>query len=533
MRVIENLSYYSKKNYHYFFLFILSLNYLIPLLIFGRITLFYPDALELEIVYNKFIGEFVKGNLNSIDILSGHLKWEYLRRLFSPIYYLYALNNELAHWLVDILLKVTAYISFFILAKKISKNNLLNGLLACIFASTTDQTHLGFGLAISPYLIYLIAFKDQIKIKNILIIIFFGLNADLMTTIWIIPFICLISHFINKKIIINKKLHATKILFAFSIFLVVASSNLIITALYGEQMHREEYIRESLPFLQNIIMAIKQLFKIPDTFDHQMLHNVQYAIFLIPGVIASLIWRDKSSLKFLSLILSIILILFFLRSELFINFQNNSQGLIKTTNFNYINGTLPLIYMLFLLYLCSKTKIFKLLVMPLFVSLMFFQIDASIVPFAKKYVFKNKLEYKNLYTFKGYYDYKEYLEIKKIVQDKRTISIGLNPMVAAMNDIKVIDGYYTVYPLSHKKRYRKIIEDEIDNNYFLKNNFDNWGNRIMIYFSPSENPYENKIKFNEAKKIGVEYVISKYNLQNKDLVLIKKIAKDLHLLKIL
>ena len=79
--------------------------------------------------------------------------------------------------------------------------------------------------------------------------------------------------------------------------------------------------------------------------------------------------------------------------------------------------------MLFLLYLCSKTKIFKLLVLPLFVSLMIFQIDASIVPFAKKYVFKNKLEYKNLYTFKGYYDYKEYLEIKKIVKDKRTISI--------------------------------------------------------------------------------------------------------------
>ena len=41
------------------------------------------------------------------------------------------------------------------------------------------------------------------------------------------------------------------------------------------------------------------------------------------------------------------------------------------------------------------------------------------------------------------------------------------------------------------------------------------------------------LKFNEAKKIGVDYVISKYNLQNKDLVLIKKITKDLHLLKIL
>ena len=67
MRVIENLSYYSKKNYHYFFLFILSLNYLIPLLIFGRITLFYPDALELEIVYNKFIGEFLCCSADVLD----------------------------------------------------------------------------------------------------------------------------------------------------------------------------------------------------------------------------------------------------------------------------------------------------------------------------------------------------------------------------------------------------------------------------------------------------------------------------------
>ena len=522
-----------KKNYHYLFLFILSLNYLIPLIVFGKITLFYPDALEVEVVYNKFIGEFVKGNFNSIDIMSGHLKWDYLRRLFSPIYYLYAFNNELAYWLVDIILKITAYISFFTLAKKISKNNLLVGLLACLFASTTDQTHLGFGLAISPYLIYLISFKKQINFKHYLIIIFFGLNADLMTTIWIMPFICLTSYFINKKILDDKKIHIIKILSIFNIFLFLASANLIYVSLFGEALHREEYIRESLPFLQNTIMAINQLFKIPQTLDHQIIHNVQYAIFLIPGVIASLMWRDRNSLKFLSLILSIIIILFFLRSELFINFQNNSQGLIKTTDFRYINGALPLIYMLFLLYLCSKTKIFKLLFLPLFASLMFFQIDASVVPFAKKYVFKNKLEYKNLYTFKGYYFYDEYLEIKKIVKDKRTMSIGLNPMVAAMNDIKTIDGYFTVYPLSYKKKYRKIIEDEIENNLFLKNGFDAWGNRIMIYFSPNENPYDNKIKFNEAKKIGVDYVISKYNLQNKDLVLIKKITKDLHLLKIL
>ena len=523
----------NKKNYHYLFLFILSLNYLIPLIVFGKITLFYTDALEVEIVYNKFIGEFVKGNFNSIDIMSGHLKWEYLRRLFSPIYYLYAFNNELAYWLVDIILKITAYISFFTLAKKISKNNLLVGLLACLFASTTDQTHLGFGLAISPYLIYLITFKEQIKLKHYLIIIFFGLNADLMTTIWLMPFICLISYFINKKIVNNKKLYTIKILSIFNIFLFLASANLIYTSLFGEVLHREEYVRMSVPFFENLITAFKELFKIPSTFDLQLFLNIQYMIILIPGIIISLIWRDRISLKFLSLIISIIIILFFLRSETFINFQNSSQGLIKTTNFNYIRLCLPLLYVIFLLHLCNIKKIFKLMIVPISISLIIFQIDSSIVPFTKTYLLKNKSEYKNLYTFKGYYSYDEYLEIKKIVKDKRTMSIGLNPMVAVMNDIKVIDGYYAVYPLTHKKRYRKIIEDEIENNIFLKNNFDNWGNRIMIYFSPNENPNENKIKFTEAKKIGVDYVISKYKLKNKDLELVKTISKNLYLLKIL
>ena len=92
--------------------------------------------------------------------------------------------------------------------------------------------------------------------------------------------------------------------------------------------------------------------------------------------------------------------------------------------------------------------------------MIFFQIDASVV-FVKTYIYKTEPNYKNIYTFKGYYSYDEYLEIKQIIENKRTISIGLNPMIVAMNGIKIFDGYYNVYPLSHKKRYRKIIEDEM------------------------------------------------------------------------
>ena len=518
---------------HFLFLFILSLNYLIPLIIFGKITLFYADALESEIVYNNFIGEFAKGNFNSIDILTGFITWEQVRRVFNPIFYLYAFNFEFSYWLIDIILKISAYISFFILAKKINKNYLLNAMLACLFASTTDQVQFGFGLAISPYLIYLIISKDQIKFKHYLIIVLFGLNSDLMTTVWLMPLICFASYFINNKIIENKKINAIKILSTFNIFLFLTSAHLILFSFFGETTHRDEFIRSSLPLFENLTFAIKQLFRIPYTFDHLFFQNIQFAVFLIPAILITLIIKDKISLQFLFLIIFVILILFFLRTETFIKFQNSSQGLIKTTNFTYINVGLPLIYVIYLLYLCKVKKILKLMLVPISISLFIFQIDASIVPFTKAYILKDNSEYKNLYTFSGYYSYDDYSEIKKIVKNKRTMSVGLNPMIAAINEIKVIDGYYNIYPLSHKKRYRKIIDEEIENNYFLKNNYDAWGSRLMIYYKPDENYLNNKIKFKEAKKIGVAFVISKYMLQNKDLELIKKVNRSLYLFKIL
>ena len=45
----------------------------------------------------------------------------------------------------------------------------------------------------------------------------------------------------------------------------------------------------------------------------------------------------------------------------------------------------------------------------------------------------------------------DYKKIKNIVGNKRTLSLGVDPMVAVMNDVYVIDGYHSLYPLSYKK----------------------------------------------------------------------------------
>ena len=86
-------------NIRFFILSILALNYLIPILFFGNVTLFYHDALDSEIVYNHVIGKYLNGNKEAISLfLNDQIKLEYLRRLYQPFTYLYMLlDTEVAY----------------------------------------------------------------------------------------------------------------------------------------------------------------------------------------------------------------------------------------------------------------------------------------------------------------------------------------------------------------------------------------------------------------------------------------------------
>ena len=120
-------------------------------------------------------------------------------------------------------------------------------------------------------------------------------------------------------------------------------------------------------------------------------------------------------------------------------------------------------------------------------------------------------------TFDNYYKYKDYAFIKNIVKNSRVMSVGLDPMIAVMNDIKVIDGYHTIYPLSYKIKFRKIIENELDKSILLKNYYDNWGSRVYAFYNDKDNIILN---FKFAKKLNADYVISKFPIKNKDLKII-------------
>ena len=98
----------EKQKIHLLFFLLMSLNYIFPLLVFEKITLFYHDTLDSEIVFNTALGNLFNGDSNAINyFLNGEIKFEYLRRAIQPFtLFYYFFNPELAYWIIDILVLI-------------------------------------------------------------------------------------------------------------------------------------------------------------------------------------------------------------------------------------------------------------------------------------------------------------------------------------------------------------------------------------------------------------------------------------------
>lgn len=504
----------KSQKIHFIFITILSLNYIIPLIIFGDITLFYHDTLDSEIVFNKIIANSYKDNFESLKLLlNEEIRIEYLRRALQPfIFFYYFFSAELAYFTIDIFVKLTAYFSFFILAKKINSNILICAISAALFASINERTVEGFGFAIMPYIIYLISFKKNIKFKNFFLIALFGLNTDLVTCLTSIPALVVITYFlkIKKKELFLKDL--IKVMAIFITTIIISNINLIYGQIKFGEIQRLDFFYEYTPLLNNIVQYFLELFKVPTLLNWTLLENFPQFILILIILYLVCVNNEKKSLQLGLLVIIINLVPFIFRTELLSVFRNSNTGILKTFHFEYIVSIIPLIFSILLVNVLKKIKI-KYCLNFLFFILIFFQINSSIVPIYKKFI-NTKVDYRNVYTFKGYYMFDDYKKIKSIVKNQKTLSIGYDPMVAVMNNIYAIDGYHNIYPLQYKFKFRKIIEKELEKTPNLKSYYDNWGNRLYAYVT---NANDISLNFDEAKLLGADYVISKYEISNEKL----------------
>ncbi len=510
----------NKNLFHFIFLFILSLNYIVPYFLFGNTTLFYNDALDSEIIYNKIIGKYYSGDTGAINLfLNGEIKFEFLRRIYQPIIILYAIfETELAYWLTDIFVKLTSYIAFFILAKKFTNNIFFCCLASCLFATLNIATHNGLGIAISPYLIYLSLFKSIIKVKHIFILIFFGLNSDLIFTVFTFPFLIAAVLIISPQTFKLFKFNNIKIFIIFFISILIGNINLILLGFSDQVFHREEFYKEALHPSEYFVAFFSQLFNYVSEINFNFFNQFPEFFLLLFLFPLTFFLKQKKAKNIFFLILFIEIFLFLLQTDFYLDFYNNSDGLFNSLNFGYCSTILPLLYCVLsiLVLKIEKKNISNFLQLVILISIFLGQINSSIVPFYKNFILKEN-NYRNFYTFKDYYLQEDYKKFKAIINDKRSLSLGIDPMIAVANNIATIDGYHNIYPLEYKKKFRSIIEKELQKNIKLKKYYDNWGSRVYGFINDPDNI---EINFKQAKNLGADYVISAYNLDNESLKLV-------------
>ena len=326
-----------------------------------------------------------------------------------------------------------------------------------------------------------------------------------------------------------------------------------ILSILGEPTHRvilSKYdllsvLKDKIKFLINsfIINDLFKLFYFPITL---------LKLFL---VISIFFIRNKQIRLFLTFLALTYFINIILDSEISQIIFNKFLSFLQGYNFARVTNLIPFFYsILLVLFLNFSKNIFykKFLISMTIVSSISLQIYLPVSEFFKEifqqnikenYLIQIKENYKNKnfkniiriindensylfnsinykvdtgISFDSYYKIEIYDKIKKVVGDSRVASVGIDPMIAPMNDIKAIDGYHQMFSLSYKNKFRKIIKNELEQNEFLRNYYDFWGNRVYMFFSDKNDLL---LDFKEAKKIGADFIIAAFPIDNENLAL--------------
>lgn len=543
--------------YHFYALLIFSFYYFLSFFLFKEIVINSHDNLDNVVVYNHIISRMINGEIDSYkSFLGGEFKWFYLDKIFYPInLFNLIFNDKIFYFVFEIIKKISSYLSFFLFSKFFLKDK-----KSAFFASILYATivHLSFAnysptifLSFMPYIFYLILFKKNFSLKHYLIIFFIGLNSSLIFDYLAFITGLILCFFLKDDKNILKNYFA--IIFTISTAILISSIPLFLT-IFEQPMHRLEFTKEHLfgSFKKEIVF-LYNFFSIQNLFD----------IFLLPlnflkvCIIFSFILINDKRVYYVTFFIFILFLLrVILQSSLIDNFFEITFKFLKGFNFSRIANLMPFLLSLLvgLIMTFSKRlyykKFFQIIIISSCLMLQFYLPCTEYVKEFLKINLKeeyldnvkedyNSKNYKSLLSkifklnnfklnkinfdlkarssFDNYYKFDQYEKIKNTVEESRIASLGIDPMIAAMNNINIIDGYYNIYPLFYKKKFRLIIEEELNQNNFLKDYYDNWGNRIYLFYTNKKNLL---IRFNEAKNLGAKYIVSSFEVINDKLELI-------------
>lgn len=124
-------------------------------------------------------------------------------------------------------------------------------------------------------------------------------------------------------------------------------------------------------------------------------------------------------------------------------------------------------------------------------------------------------------------------EVDKVIglpkDEYRVVSLGIYPAAAAYNGFYCLDAYSNNYDVEYKHEFRKVIAPQLEKNIYLRQWFDDWGNRCYIVINEVSNyftlekkwtpyTYDNELDFDQLRSMGCHYLISaSYLLDSEEL----------------
>lgn len=468
------------------------------------------DNLDSVVVIYRNIGYYAWGDINAKALfLSGKIPVWALMGFSQPLTYLYRINNPwIAYITYDVIVRLTALIGAFLLCRQFKLSALTTIACTLIFPLSISYSVIGLSVAGIPLFYWLIINLDSLKpTKKTLAFVclfFLGWNSNLaLSGIFLLITYIPISHFIFR---VRPGINIFRGGFFYAGGLFAGNASLFLFEVFysGYVSHRSEFVTSLIPSFWNTF------FDMMINGQYHVTYPLTYA--LIVGLVISMLSKEtriQSLYLFFGLLVCNILFAF-VRTPFGAGFREEIMSLIGGLQFDRFYFLYSfLVFCIFLLASKSNIKTFQVLL----IFSLFFQIIQilSVTPHwhATFQVLKGydvervqNSVYKGISSFEYYYKNDWYSKIKRIIGDSKVISVELDPMIAPMNGIASLDGYYPDYPLEYKHQFREIIKTSLSESG-RKTYYDNWGSRVYTFHKDPET-----IDFCAAKNLGANYVIS-------------------------
>lgn len=134
-------------------------------------------------------------------------------------------------------------------------------------------------------------------------------------------------------------------------------------------------------------------------------------------------------------------------------------------------------------------------------------------------------------TFDQYFNMDLFKEIKEYINkdqsEYKVGSVGISPSIPLFNGFNVVDFYLSSYDIKYKKKFRKVIEKELEKNSIIRHYYDNTGKRNYIYSSELGKNFIHfkksvpkkinlDLNYTALKNLGCKYIFSITIIKNQN-----------------